>query len=287
MQLTKKTVTSKWAGKIWNVVGDSITEHNTKTTYNYHDYIAQKIGCTVNNYGISGTGWRCPSSVGGTNAIYQRLNSLATNADLITVFAGTNDWAQNGGTAMVLGSLGDTSASTSFYGAVDQILSTLVNTYPTKTVAVFTPLQRASAWYNLSNTVPTSVWAASTNYNVAGSFVTPKTANGYCYVSTNAGTSGATEPVWPTTLGSTVSDGTITWKFFGAPNSNTSLQDISNAIIAVANKYNVPVLDLYKNGNMYAQNTTFQTNTMPDGLHPNDNGHQMLADKILAFLNTL
>jgi fibronectin-binding autotransporter adhesin len=41
--------------------------------------------------------------------------------------------------------------------------------------------------------------------------VTPVTKNGRKYICTGAGTSSGTEPVWPTTVGSTVTDGTVTW----------------------------------------------------------------------------
>ena len=41
--------------------------------------------------------------------------------------------------------------------------------------------------------------------------VTPITKNGRKYICTGAGTSGGTEPAWPTTIGATVADGTATW----------------------------------------------------------------------------
>ena len=41
--------------------------------------------------------------------------------------------------------------------------------------------------------------------------VTPVTKNGRKYICTTAGTSGATEPTWPTTIGNTVADGTAVW----------------------------------------------------------------------------
>ena len=41
--------------------------------------------------------------------------------------------------------------------------------------------------------------------------VTPITKNGRKYICTTAGTSGASEPTWPTTIGNTVVDGTATW----------------------------------------------------------------------------
>ena len=55
-----------------------------------------------------------------------------------------------------------------------------------------------------------SAWAASTAYAL-GDFVEPTTHNGYKYECTTAGTSGTTEPTWPTTPGNTVTDGTAVW----------------------------------------------------------------------------
>lgn len=54
-------------------------------------------------------------------------------------------------------------------------------------------------------------WAASTNYSV-GDFRRPTTPNGFRYEATaDTGSSGGTEPTWPTTVGSTVVDSGITW----------------------------------------------------------------------------
>jgi hypothetical protein len=54
-------------------------------------------------------------------------------------------------------------------------------------------------------------WAASTAYS-EDDYVIPTTPNGYYYRCITAGTSGSSEPIWPTTLGETVSDGTVTWR---------------------------------------------------------------------------
>lgn len=61
-------------------------------------------------------------------------------------------------------------------------------------------------------------WAASTAYaatlagdRLVGDRVKPSTANGRWYACTTAGTSGASEPVWPSTIGATVSDGSVEW----------------------------------------------------------------------------
>lgn len=56
-----------------------------------------------------------------------------------------------------------------------------------------------------------AVWVASTDYALSDRRQ-PTTPNGFTYVVTaDAGSSGATEPTWPTTNGATVVDGGITW----------------------------------------------------------------------------
>lgn len=53
-------------------------------------------------------------------------------------------------------------------------------------------------------------WAAATGYT-GGAIRVPTTLNGFRYRATNTGTSGATEPGWPTTKSETVLDNDITW----------------------------------------------------------------------------
>lgn len=216
---------SKWIGKTWNVVGDSITEHNFRTSKNYHDYIKDKIAITVNNYGVSGTGYITPATAG--TEIYNRIGSLATS-DLISVFAGTNDWGGN----KTLGTFGDT-GTTTVYGGIYTVINNLITNFPTKTITVFTPLPRSDSY----GTVSPANNTASTPY---------------------------------------------------------SLRDVADAVIKVANHFGIPCLDLYRTANLPVWNATANDyyfkatgQPSPDGLHPNDNGHKVLADKILAFLNTL
>jgi len=56
------------------------------------------------------------------------------------------------------------------------------------------------------------IWEATTAY-VLGDTVNPTAGkeNGFKYVCTTAGTSGASEPTWKTTEGETNTDGTVTW----------------------------------------------------------------------------
>ena len=58
----------------------------------------------------------------------------------------------------------------------------------------------------------TSGWKPSTTYRAGSNgYAYPTVLNGYVYHASIAGTTGATEPVWPTTIGNTVTDGGVTW----------------------------------------------------------------------------
>ena len=63
-------------------------------------------------------------------------------------------------------------------------------------------------------------WEASSIYEV-DAVVEPTTGNGYRYRASGAGNTGASEPAWPTAIGGTVVDGSVTWKCVSktAPNA--------------------------------------------------------------------
>ena len=58
-------------------------------------------------------------------------------------------------------------------------------------------------------------WIASTAY-VLGQLALPDTANGLYYKCVVAGTSGTAEPTFPTSIGTVVVDGGVTWECYGA-----------------------------------------------------------------------
>jgi hypothetical protein len=53
-------------------------------------------------------------------------------------------------------------------------------------------------------------WAATTA-KTAGALVKPTVSNGHYYRCTTGGTTGSSQPTWPTTPGATVTDGTVVW----------------------------------------------------------------------------
>lgn len=65
--------------------------------------------------------------------------------------------------------------------------------------------------------------ANSTAYTL-GQIVEPATPNTYMYECTTAGTSGGSIPTWPTGIGSTVVDGTVTWTNIGKFHPTTEVK---------------------------------------------------------------
>lgn len=73
-----------------------------------------------------------------------------------------------------------------------------------------------------------------------------------------------------------------------APSLNgRPLKDYVDAMRRTAEKYSLPVLDLYSYGGIYPNIEPQKDALCPDGLHPNDAGNRRLAQRIVSFIKTL
>jgi hypothetical protein len=72
-----------------------------------------------------------------------------------------------------------------------------------------------------------TAWAATTAYDFG--IVVPTTRNGHAYTAETSGTSGASQPTWPTT-GGTVTDGSVVWRDLGAYWTATTAKALGDLI---------------------------------------------------------
>lgn len=203
---------SRFQGKKANFLGDSITWGYTPGTgvllaNPYPTLVKNLLGLAeARNYGVSGTTLARDLA----NSFCTRYVDMDNDADLIFVFGGTNDWANE----VPLGVNTD-NTKTTFYGGLNILLSGLITKYPGKTIVFATPLHRAG----------------------------------------DAG-------------------------YLGMINYR-------NAVLEMGVKYGVAVLDLYASSGFYPDNTANYNAICPDGRHPNDAGHIVLANRIAGYLKTV
>lgn len=69
--------------------------------------------------------------------------------------------------------------------------------------------------------------------------------------------------------------------------NDTILVDYVHIIREVAEYYSLPILDMWKCGKFQPAVEIIKEKYMPDGLHPNDAGHEIIANRIINFLTTL
>lgn len=66
-----------------------------------------------------------------------------------------------------------------------------------------------------------------------------------------------------------------------------NLKEYVNIIKEVAQYYSLPILDLYANSGLQPEIEEIKNTYIPDGIHPNDLGHQVVADRLEVFLKNL
>ena len=204
MDLTNKTIC---------FIGDSITQGCGSTNEKELGYVglfkSAHPEATVYNFGIGGTRIAEQQNKNFPEwddfPFYSRLEVMPNNVDLICVFGGTNDYGH--GDAPI-GKFGDNTINT-FYGAVTNLIISLIEKYPNAKLVFFTPLHRLNEF------------------------------------DTHA-----------------------------KPDGNFNLKNYVTAIKEVCEYYSIPTLDLYSVSGMQPEIPVIKELFMPDGLHPNDNGHR-------------
>lgn len=73
----------------------------------------------------------------------------------------------------------------------------------------------------------------------------------------------------------------------GRPDGEYVLEDYVNAIKEVAKYYSLPVCDLYASSGIQPSVPVLKELYTIDGLHPNDNGNRVIAEKLGNFMLTL
>lgn len=69
------------------------------------------------------------------------------------------------------------------------------------------------------------VWASGSTVWILGQIIEPTSSNGFIYRCTTAGTGAAsTEPTWPTSINSTVIDGTAVWTCYAVKHPATEIK---------------------------------------------------------------
>ncbi len=204
----RKALKGEWNDKHLVTIGDSLTQMGY-----WQEMTSQMLGMSY---------FKAAQSGGNMTAIAGFVDSI-TEADVMTVWAGTNDWY--GGVS--LGTLLGTDRNT-YYGALRHVCEEVSTNLPGCKLLFITPLQRA--------TTNTDTWEED--------------ARG----------------------------------FKKNPTTGHTLEDFANAMIATAEIYGFPVLDMFHCGGVNKINIDAWTS---DKLHPSKAQFERLAWKIISKINSI
>ncbi|WP_186445882.1 SGNH/GDSL hydrolase family protein [Paenibacillus cremeus] len=130
---------SRWEGKGWGTLGDSITAAG-----GYQPLVQAALGFSeVINYAVSG----CPMTAGGDRdygATTHVGRTIAEYLDCVTVFAGVNDFRLD----KPIGDIGMTDIHT-FYGAYRGMIEHILTRNPRCRLSLWTPLHRDKDGYDI------------------------------------------------------------------------------------------------------------------------------------------
>ena len=125
---------------IWQNFGDSISSnYNISINEAWHNLIgAESAYSGITRYNNALTGSEISDGGRAIDSFVERYTSLNSNADLVTIFGGVNDWMHN---YIPLGNYDDTTTSRSFYGALNTLLPGIKTQCPNARVIFILPLR--------------------------------------------------------------------------------------------------------------------------------------------------
>jgi len=211
-------------GKKILFLGDSITQgHGVSDINNIYWKRLEQDGCIVKGYGIGGTRiarQQLHKEPHDEKHFRTRIAEMDTDADVVVVFGGTNDYGHGDA---AIGKITDRTDDT-FYGALNNLYTDIINKFPHAQLVAMTPCHRLNE---------------NEYYNHLGT---------RCVL---------------------------------------NLQGYVDIIIEVSGCYGIPVLDLYRVCGIQPDVEESRKLYMPDGLHPSDEGHKLIYQKLKGFLNSL
>lgn len=205
------------------------------------------------DYSYIGSGKVYLREIGGTGGLVEAGNCSALSFSITEETKELKDYTQPGGgtynevrrissveAAITMHDLDAENLARSLYGTASAVSTTAVTgesltVYPN----AYAPFAKLPATTPAPTIVPAQASAsarANTTAYALGAYVTPATPNGFYYKATAAGTSGGTIPTYPTTVGGTVTDGTVTWTCAGktAPASGTEYEVRQGGVFVAA-----------------------------------------------------
>ena len=150
----------------WYILGDSRSVDLAYTTKFYHDYLCEKHKF-IRKKNLAVSGARIRSTDTDYHSLLEQYPNIEDDADLITVYAGINDYGQDNPTE--IGTEGSTDLTT-FYGAFESLITNLITNHPMAKIVVITPIPQYN--FEINNTI---VWGDRNDTNALG-----KSLDDYC-----------------------------------------------------------------------------------------------------------
>lgn len=140
---TPSSSTKEFEGLKWGVVGDSLSDSSINADTKYHKIIKEKTGIAVQELAKGGTGYTAGYATNDT--YYDRILTLDTDCDIVTIFGSVNDWKNNQYNSLCkeIGTISDTYDDSksvienTFYANLNRTFDALVDRVPKAQIIVF------------------------------------------------------------------------------------------------------------------------------------------------------